>query len=129
MTKKIIDHPISGGEVVLRRDVLLFYVGERGGLFRGFDYDMYDKGFGDSWRKEGWLEEGERLKIHEVAEYLTDGRGRWIGVTGSYRDKSTGSDKHFLYCWSLSGIKRAPWESSNIPERRSKEEWLREFSY
>lgn len=127
MTKEVIDHPISGKEVTLKRDALLYYVGENRMLFKSYPYDIYDKSNGNSWRKEGWLKNGEHLRIHEVASYLTDGRGDWIGVTGAYYDQANGKIKNFRYCWSLNGIKRAPWESLSIPEHRSKEEWLREF--
>lgn len=128
VSKKKIQHPIVGKEVVIMRESLLYYVGEQVPFFQNYPYHLYGKDSGNSWRKQGWLKKGQRLQIHEVSRYRTDSMGEWIGVTGSLINNDK-THKNFIYCWSLSGdLLRAPWEPPSVRHRRTEKEWLGGFN-
>jgi hypothetical protein len=110
-----------GLSTTLKRDVLFLPAeGEMKKWAPGVDGSIHDKDHNNDWRTHGWIKAGEPIRILEINRYLTDTRGRWIGVIGEVSHPSTGAKIKVKYCWSLgSRIGRAPWEDAEVPEFRS----------
>ena len=107
---------LIGAELELQRDSLL--VARRERLYQEeVLYHLYDKDRNNSWRKEGWVPAGTKVKILEVNRYLVHEGGPWIGAVGVV---SVGNRQvKFIYHWSDYSwqLKTAPWDPEDQPAR------------
>lgn len=112
---------IIGATQTLYREAVIFPLNED--IARHFEkgtVGLYDIKEGDtSWRKEGRLPAGTKVRILEISRYLIDARGSWVGAVGLVEDPKTHREVKFLYCWSLGySLERAPWEDDATPAHR-----------
>ncbi|SRR6266576_1810989 len=98
--------------------------------FRGAPYQLYDYDeSSNSWRKNGWVPKGTEIEIHSVELHETF-ETTYIDVLGTIFLPDEHSPKEFWYSWMSVGsaraaLKRAPWENSDVPERR----YLKNYSF
>ncbi|WP_339075299.1 hypothetical protein [Teredinibacter turnerae] len=108
---------VIGSEFEIQRESLLFERSER--LYQEeVSHYLYDKDRNNSWREDGWVPVGTKVKILEVNRYSTHEGGPWIGAVGVVF-LSANRQVKFIYHWSdfSRHLKKAPWESDDLPKR------------
>ncbi|WP_444921387.1 hypothetical protein ACJJID_02760 [Microbulbifer sp. CnH-101-G] len=122
-------HPQIRTKKIIQREALLMsgqdtweevQEGEES-YFRGAPYQLYDKDpSSNSWRKTGWLPVGTEIEITNVT-YVKTFSHDYIKADGLVF-LSKEKPLHFVYSWraysKCLSIKRAPWESQSVPEKR-----------